>query len=60
MTKTAETLKIELAQLPAQDRAELAYFLIHSFDTFISVDAQQFEIATTPELLDLFPLSSFL
>lgn len=32
MTKTAETLKIELAQLPAQDRAELAYFLIHSLD----------------------------
>jgi hypothetical protein len=32
MTKTAETLKIELAQLPMQDRAELAYFLIHSLD----------------------------
>jgi hypothetical protein len=32
MTKTAETLKIELAQLPVQDRAELAYFLIHSLD----------------------------
>lgn len=32
MTKTAETLKIQLAQLPVQDRAELAYFLIHSLD----------------------------
>ena len=32
MTKTAETLKIELAQLPVQDRAELAHFLIHSLD----------------------------
>ena len=32
MTKTAENLKIELAQLPVQDRAELAYFLIHSLD----------------------------
>ena len=32
MTKTAETLKIELAQLSMQDRAELAYFLIHSLD----------------------------
>ncbi|MBE9073243.1 addiction module protein [Microcystis sp. LEGE 08355] len=32
MTKTAETLKIELAQLSVQDRAELAYFLIHSLD----------------------------
>lgn len=32
MTKTTETLKHELAQLPLQDRAELAYFLIHSLD----------------------------
>ena len=32
MTKTAENLKIELAQLSVQDRAELAYFLIHSLD----------------------------
>ncbi|BCU14736.1 addiction module protein [Microcystis aeruginosa] len=32
MTKTAETLKIELAQLSVQDRAEQAYFLIHSLD----------------------------
>ena len=32
MTKTAENLKIELAQLPVQDRAELACFLIHSLD----------------------------
>ena len=32
MTKTAENFKVELAQLPVQDRAELAYFLIHSLD----------------------------
>lgn len=32
MTETAEKLKLELAQLSAQDRAELAYFLIHSLD----------------------------
>ncbi len=32
MTKTAENFKRELAQLPVQDRAELAYFLIHSLD----------------------------
>lgn len=32
MTKTAETFKLELAQLPVEDRAELAYFLIHSLD----------------------------
>lgn len=32
MTETAEKLKLELAQLSLQDRAELAYFLIHSLD----------------------------
>ncbi len=30
MTEIAEKLKIELSQLSIQDRAELAYFLIHS------------------------------
>ncbi len=32
MNKTAETLKQELSQLSKQDRAEIAYFLIHSLD----------------------------
>lgn len=32
MTKTAEKLKLELAQLSLEERAELAYFLIHSLD----------------------------
>jgi putative addiction module component (TIGR02574 family) len=32
MTETAEKLKLELAQLSVQERAELAYFLIHSLD----------------------------
>lgn len=32
MRKTAETLKQELSQLSKQDRAEIAYFLIHSLD----------------------------
>jgi putative addiction module component (TIGR02574 family) len=32
MTETAEKLKLELAQLSSQDRAELASFLIHSLD----------------------------
>ena len=32
MTETAEKLKIELSQLSLQERAELAYFLIHSLD----------------------------
>jgi hypothetical protein len=32
MTETAERLKLELSQLSAEERAELAYFLIHSLD----------------------------
>jgi len=32
MSETAEKLKIELSQLSAKERAEIAYFLIHSLD----------------------------
>jgi putative addiction module component (TIGR02574 family) len=32
MTETAEKLKTELSQLSIKERAELAYFLIHSLD----------------------------
>jgi len=32
MTETAERLKLELSQLSVKERAELAYFLIHSLD----------------------------
>lgn len=32
MTQTAEKLKAELSMLPADDRAELAYFLLCSLD----------------------------
>jgi putative addiction module component (TIGR02574 family) len=38
MTEIAERLKIELSQLSAEDRAELAYFLIHSLDEEIDID----------------------
>ncbi|MCM0593213.1 MAG: addiction module protein [Gloeotrichia echinulata IR180] len=38
MTKTAEKLKQELSQLSAQERAELAHFLIHSLDEDIDDD----------------------
>ena len=47
MTETAEKLKIELSQLSMQDRAELAYFLIHSLDEDVDDDA---EIAWDAEL----------
>lgn len=32
MSETAEKLKLELSQLSAKGRAEIAYFLIHSLD----------------------------
>ncbi|WP_375507153.1 addiction module protein [uncultured Nostoc sp.] len=32
MSETAEKLKLELSQLSAKKRAEIAYFLIHSLD----------------------------
>ncbi|MGB5961209.1 MAG: addiction module protein [Coleofasciculaceae cyanobacterium] len=32
MSETAQKLKLELSQLSAKERAEIAYFLIHSLD----------------------------
>ena len=40
MTETAEKLKLELSQLSVKDRAELAYFLIHSLDEEVDYDAE--------------------
>lgn len=40
MTETAEKLKIELSQLSMQERAELAYFLIHSLDEDVDYDVE--------------------
>jgi putative addiction module component (TIGR02574 family) len=40
MSETAERLKTELAQLPPQDRAELAHFLIHSLEEGADADAE--------------------
>lgn len=40
MTETAEKLKLELAQLSTEDRAELACFLIHSLDNESDSDAE--------------------
>ena len=40
MTETAEKLKIELSRLSMQERAELAYFLIHSLDENVDDDAE--------------------
>jgi hypothetical protein len=38
--KTAETLKLELAQLPVAERAALAYFLLQSLDDLSDSDAE--------------------
>jgi putative addiction module component (TIGR02574 family) len=40
MTEIAEKLKAELAQLAAEDRAELAYYLISSLDDADEGDVQ--------------------
>jgi putative addiction module component (TIGR02574 family) len=40
MSETAEQLKATLAQLPAGDRAALAYYLIHSLDEGADPDAE--------------------
>lgn len=38
MTETIEKLRLELSQLSIQERAELAYFLIHSLDEEVDGD----------------------
>ncbi|MEH2238320.1 addiction module protein [Nostoc sp.] len=38
MTETVEKLRLELSQLSTQERAELAYFLIHSLDEEVDND----------------------
>lgn len=47
MTEIAEKLKLELSRLSVEDRAELAYFLIHSLDEGID---DEIEIAWDTEL----------
>ncbi|MCW5315580.1 addiction module component [Nostoc sp. KVJ3] len=40
MTETVEKLRLELSQLSMQERAELAYFLIHSLDQDVDDNAE--------------------
>jgi len=47
MSETAEKLKLELSQLSAKERAEIAYFLIHSLNGDID---DNLEIAWDKEL----------
>lgn len=48
MSETAEKLKLELSQLSAKERAEIAYFLIHSLDEGID---HELETAWDTELI---------
>jgi putative addiction module component (TIGR02574 family) len=41
MTEAAERLKLELSQLSVKERAELAYFLIHSLDEEVDYDVER-------------------
>jgi putative addiction module component (TIGR02574 family) len=49
MTEAAEKLKAELATLPAEDRAELAHFLMESLDEDEKADLD-WDAAWTAEL----------
>jgi putative addiction module component (TIGR02574 family) len=40
MTETAARLKAQLSQLSLQERAELAHFLLHSWDEGVDADAE--------------------
>lgn len=40
MTETAEKIKSELSRLSLQERAEIAYFLIHSLDEEVNADTE--------------------
>ncbi|WP_414576312.1 addiction module protein [Anabaena sp. CCY 9402-a] len=40
MSETAEKLKLELSQLSAKERAEIAYFLFHSLDDNLDDDIE--------------------
>ena len=41
MSETAQQLRSQLAMLSSQDRAELAYFLLHSLDEKVDPDAAE-------------------
>jgi hypothetical protein len=40
MTETAEKLKSELSQLSTKERADLAYFLLHSLDDEVDCEVE--------------------
>ena len=54
MTETAEKLKVELSQLSAQERAEIAHFLIQSLDGEVENDVEAaWDMELTKRLEDI-------
>ncbi|MEH2351884.1 addiction module protein [Nostoc sp.] len=54
MSETAEKLKLELSQLSAKERAEIAYFLIHSLDEGIDDNLETaWDVELTQRLEDI-------
>ncbi|WP_448266750.1 addiction module protein [Nostoc sp. DSM 114159] len=54
MTETVEKLRLELSQLSIEERAELAYFLIHSLDKEVDKDIDlAWDIELTQRLEDI-------
>jgi hypothetical protein len=54
MTETAEKLKIKLSQLSVKERAELAYFLIHSLDDEVDDEVESlWDIELTRRMLEI-------
>ncbi|MDZ8069251.1 MAG: addiction module protein [Nostoc sp. DedQUE08] len=54
MTETVEKLRLELSQLSIEERAELAYFLIHSLDKEVDKDIDlAWDIQLTQRLEDI-------
>lgn len=54
MSETAQKLKLELSQLSAKERAEIAYFLIHSLDEGIDDNLEPaWDIELTQRLEDI-------
>lgn len=54
MTEIAEKLKTELSRLSIQDRAELAYFLIHSLDEDVDDNVESaWEVELTQRMQEI-------
>ncbi|MEA5594270.1 addiction module protein [Rivularia sp. UHCC 0363] len=53
MSETAEKFKLELSQLSTKERAEIAYFLIHSLDEDVDDNLDAWDTELTQRLEDI-------